>query len=314
MDVHVQEQDAPVISDILDQLDKIIVGKPQEARLGLTCLLAQGHLLLEGLPGVGKTTLATGLSVTLGLHYQRIQFTSDLLPSDVLGVSIYDSKTQTFNLHKGPIFSQIVLADEINRAGPKTQSALLEAMEEGQVSIEGTSHVLSKPFFVIATQNPTQQLGTYPLPEAQLDRFMLRLELTYPERGFERALLAQGGVRDQVARLSAVVTPQQIAQLQARVKDVFVSDAILDYVQDILEYTRDPRHYVCGLSSRAGLALLQAARAWALISQRQNVVPEDIAAVLPALVAHRLHPVDEQRTGREIGVHLLENVAAISGL
>jgi MoxR-like ATPase len=281
------------LQNVIRQAEQIILGKPQQIRLALACLLARGHLLIEDLPGVGKTTLAHGLARTLGLQFQRIQFTSDLLPADILGVSVYQRDTGKFEFHPGPIFSQMVLADEINRATPKAQSALLEAMEEQQVTIEGTTRALPAPFFVIATQNPAYQIGTYALPESQLDRFMLRIQMGYPDAHAERGLLSGVDRREIVAQLSPQLEHSELMMLQKRAREVFVSPALLDYVQAILRYTREESRYTHGLSPRAGLSLLAAARAWALLEEREAVIPEDVQAVLPGVVSHRLQAVGE---------------------
>jgi MoxR-like ATPase len=281
------------LQNVIRQAEQIILGKPQQIRLALACLLARGHLLIEDLPGVGKTTLAHGLARTLGLQFQRIQFTSDLLPADILGVSVYQRDTGKFEFHPGPIFAQMVLADEINRATPKAQSALLEAMEEQQVTIEGTTRALPAPFFVIATQNPAYQIGTYALPESQLDRFMLRIQMGYPDAQAERGLLSGVDRREIVAKLSPQLEHSELLMLQKRAREVFVSPALLDYVQAILRYTREESRYTHGLSPRAGLSLLAAARAWALLGEREAVIPEDVQAVLPGVVSHRLQAVGE---------------------
>ena len=280
----------PLVAPVFSALNGIILGKEASLRLALTCLLARGHLLLEDLPGVGKTTLAHALAAVLGLDYQRIQFTSDLLPADILGISIFDRESGQFRFHPGPVFSQLVLADEINRATPKTQSALLEAMEEGQVTLEGATRRLPEPFFVIATQNPTYQIGTFPLPESQLDRFLMRLHLGYPDRTAERELLGGVSRRELIRDQAALLSLEQLGELQAAVSRIHASPALLDYIQALLAATRDSGHYRSGLSPRAGLALLQAARAWALIDARDHVLPDDIQAVLPAVVGHRLQP------------------------
>jgi MoxR-like ATPase len=276
------------LAKVIDAAGHILVGKQDVIRLSLTCLLARGHLLIEDVPGVGKTTLAHTLAHLLGLHYQRIQFTSDLLPSDIIGVSIYDNQEQIFRFHQGPIFAQLVLADEINRATPKAQSALLEAMEEQQVTLDGKTHSLPQPFFVIATQNPSHQVGTFPLPESQLDRFLMRLHIGYPDRAAERELLAGGDRRSQLEDQPVVLTPTQLAEFQQQVIRVHVADALIAYCQDILAHTRQIPDYRLGLSPRAGLAILQAARAWAFIAGRDLVLPEDLQAILPATVGHRL--------------------------
>ncbi len=280
----------PLFAPVLEQLDHIVLGKPAQTRLCLACLLARGHLLIEDVPGVGKTTLAHALACVLGLDFHRIQFTSDLLPADILGAAIYDRESGGFSFHAGPIFAQVILADEINRASPKAQSALLEAMEEGQVSIEGETRPLPEPFFVIATQNPSDQVGTFPLPESQLDRFLLRIRLGYPARSAERALLRGEDRRDLLRALRPVLAPAQFVEQQRRVRDVHVADPLLDYVQALIGASRDDARFAAGLSPRAGLGLLHAARAWAHLAGRDFTQPEDVRAVLPALVTHRLFP------------------------
>lgn len=272
---------------VLQQAATVILGKPQALRLSLACILARGHLLIEDFPGVGKTTLAHTLAKVLGLDFTRVQFTSDLLPADILGTSIYENSGQ-FRFHPGPIFSQVVLVDEINRAMPKSQSALLEAMEEGQVSIEGTTHPLPQPFFVLATQNPLDQIGTYPLPESQLDRFLMRIELGYPDPQAERALLQQQDRRVLLQSLQAVADAEQLLQWQQQVSTVHLSDPLLDYIQSILLHTRQHPSLLTGLSPRAGLALIHAAQAWAFLQQRDHVIPDDVKAVLAAVTGHRL--------------------------
>jgi MoxR-like ATPase len=273
---------------VLAAAGEVILGKERELRLALACLIARGHLLIEDIPGVGKTTLAHLLARLLGLEYARIQFTSDLLPADVIGVSVYDRATEVFRFHPGPVFSQIVLADEINRATPKAQSALLEAMEERQVTVEGETRPLPEPFFVIATQNPLFQIGTFPLPESQLDRFLMRIRLGYPAADQEKALLAGEDRRLMVARQQPALTPEQLLALQGQVVKVHAAPAIIEYVHGILQLTRSSERFLHGLSPRAGLGLLRAAKAWALLANRDYVVPEDVQAVLPACVVHRL--------------------------
>ncbi|WP_090202571.1 AAA family ATPase [Ectothiorhodospira magna] len=280
---------ASSIDAILTQLNTVILGKSGPIRLALACLLARGHLLVEDLPGVGKTTLAHALARTLGLQFQRIQFTSDLLPADILGVPVFSSERKCFEFHPGPIFSQLVLADEINRATPKSQSALLEAMEEQQVTIEGITRHLPVPFFVIATQNPQEQIGTFPLPESQMDRFLMRLHLGYPDAAAERALLRGQDRRELVETLPTQVDGSALLALQQQVTQIHVSDALLDYLQAIIAHTRQPGIYRMGLSPRAVLALLRAAQAWAMVDHRDHVLPEDIQAVLPPVAGHRLH-------------------------
>jgi len=276
------------LRNAINQVESAILGKPRQIRLALTCLLARGHLLIEDLPGVGKTTLAQVLARTLGLQFGRIQFTSDLLPADILGVSVFERDSSQFKFHPGPIFTQMLLADEVNRATPKAQSALLEAMEEQQVTIEGVTRPLPSPFFVIATQNPSNQVGTFPLPESQLDRFLMRIQMGYPDAQAERGLLSGVDRREIIARLSPQMDAAELLALQQRIKDVFVSDALLDYVQAILLHTRESGRYQHGLSPRAGLSLLAAARAWALLDERAAVIPEDVQAVLPGVASHRL--------------------------
>jgi len=273
---------------LLDSANQIILGKEHKIRLAVCCLLARGHLLIEDIPGVGKTTLAHTLAKLLGLHYQRIQFTSDILPADILGSSVFDGKSHEFTFHPGPVFNQMILADEINRATPKAQSALLEAMEEYQVTIEGKTYPLPKPFFVIATQNPSHQIGTFPLPESQLDRFLMRIELGYPDPKAERALLTGQNRHSLIESLPVQLPPEQLQQMQNLVTKVHTSNALLDYCQAIINFTRESPEYHCGLSPRAGLALLNAAKAWAFLDQRDAVIPEDIQAVLPAVAGHRL--------------------------
>ncbi|PAS96358.1 MAG: AAA family ATPase [Candidatus Dactylopiibacterium carminicum] len=279
---------AQQLKHVLDQLGTVLLGKPQALRLALACLLARGHLLIEDLPGVGKTTLAHALAVSLGLQFQRVQFTSDLLPADLIGVSIFDAAQQGFRFHQGPLFSQVLLADEINRSTPKTQSALLEAMEERQVSVDGRTHALPAPFFVIATQNPSQQIGTFPLPESQLDRFLMRLSLGLPDAAAERELLAGHDRRELLARLPAAISPADLLILQALASRTHVGERLLDYLQALLAASRSLAEGSHGLSPRAGLSLLAAARAWALLDGRDHARPEDVQAVLPAVAGHRL--------------------------
>ncbi|AKU13473.1 ATPase associated with various cellular activities AAA_3 [Azoarcus sp. CIB] len=281
---------------VLEAANCIILGKDRELRLALACLVARGHLLIEDLPGVGKTTLAHVIARLIGLHFQRIQFTSDLLPADIVGVSIFDREASTFRFHPGPIFSQLILADEINRATPKTQSALLEAMEERQVTADSETHPLPEPFFVIATQNPSHQIGTFPLPESQLDRFLLRIRLGYPDRSAERALLMGEDRRELLERQRAVIQPDDLLAMQQAAHSITISERLIDYVQALLASTRHSPELAAGLSPRAGLGLIAAARAWALIEGRDHVLPEDIQTVFPHVAAHRLHTAGDGRS------------------
>lgn len=274
--------------DIVKQISTIVLGKKDQIRLALTCLFARGHLLIEDIPGIGKTTLAKALSRCLGLKFRRVQFTSDMLPGDILGTSIFDRKQSAFLFHPGPIFTQVLLADEINRATPKTQSALLEAMEEQQVTIEGETRGLESPFFVIATQNPLEQYGTFPLPESQLDRFLMRIDLGYPDRMAEKKLLKSEDVRDILTNLSPCIVVEDVLEIQRQIHVVHISDALLNYIQDILAFTRTSAYFHIGLSPRAGMAVTQAARSWSYISGRDFVLPEDVQKILPWVVGHRL--------------------------
>jgi MoxR-like ATPase len=285
------------IKSLLDQLNTVIVGKSTQVQDCVACLLAGGHLLIEDVPGVGKTTLAHALARTFGLQFSRVQFTSDLMPSDLSGVSVYERGQEAFVFHPGPVFAQVLLADEINRASPKTQSALLEAMEEKQVTVEGATRALPSPFFVIATQNPHDQLGTYALPESQLDRFLMRISLGYPDRAAERQLLAGADRRDMVEHLQPLLAAGELAQLQQAVLQVHAAGPLLDYVQDLIAATRSGRWFLQGLSPRAGVALVRAAQAQALICGRDYVAPDDVQAVLPQTVAHRLIPVSDAGRG-----------------
>jgi len=294
------------------QIGTIIVGKTLQIRQSLTCLLAGGHLLIEDAPGVGKTTLAHAIALSMGLPFRRIQFTSDLLPSDVIGVSVYERTSGQFVFHPGPIFTEVLLADEINRASPKTQSALLEAMEENQVSVDGLSRPLPQPFFVIATQNPFHQIGTFPLPESQLDRFLMCISLGYPDRDAERALLAGDPRRDLLKALQPVARPSDLLAAQAEVKKVYVSAALLDYVQALIAHTRASGKYAEGLSPRGGLALLAAARAWAWLDGREHVIPEDVQNIMASVAGHRLHATNRESGralhGRELVAQLIAAV------
>ena len=287
------ERDTPALKGALAALETIVLGKPLQVRLCLTCLLARGHLLIEDVPGVGKTTLAHALAQVLGLAWQRVQFTSDLLPADILGVSVFDRASQQFNFRQGPVFTQLLLADEVNRASPRTQSALLEAMEERQVSVDGTSHRLPEPFFVVATQNPHEQLGTFPLPESQLDRFLMRVTLGYPDAVHERELLRNGDRRDLISRIAPVLDAQALIRAQHMVRATHVAEAMLDYAQTLVARTRERSDLRLGLSPRAGQGLVRCAQAWARLAGRSSILQEDVQAVLPAVIAHRL----ERREG-----------------
>ena len=280
------------LQSALQALEKVILGKPDQIRLCLACLLARGHLLIEDVPGVGKTTLAHALAHVLGLAWQRVQFTSDLLPADIIGVSVFDRASQQFHFRKGPIFTQLLLADEVNRASPRTQSALLEAMEERQVSADVTTYRLPEPFFVVATQNPHEQLGTFALPESQLDRFLMRVTLGYPDALHERELLRSGERRDLLLNIPPSLTPDGVVELQSATRSVHVSDALLDYAQTLIARTRHRSDLKLGLSPRAGQGLIRSAQAWAYIAGRATAMPEDVQAVLPAIVAHRLERRD----------------------
>ncbi len=302
--------DAPrTLKILLDQLNTVIVGKPGQIQDCVACLLAGGHLLIDDVPGVGKTTLAHALARSFGLQFSRVQFTSDLMPGDLSGVAVYERAKEAFVFHPGPIFAQVLLADEINRASPRTQSALLEAMEEKQVSVEGETRPLPTPFFVIATQNPLDQVGTYPLPESQLDRFLMRISLGYPDRAAERELLSGQDRRGLADALQPVMQPGELQQLQALVHAVHAAGPLLDYVQDLIAATRSGQWFVQGLSPRAGMAVLRAAKAQALLSGRDYVAPDDVQAVLPQTIAHRLVPVDRAGRGAEEQVRAM--VAAV---
>jgi len=298
------------IHRVIAKSGTIILGKERQIRLAVACLLARGHLLIEDLPGVGKTTLAHTLAKLLGLDFQRISFTSDLLPADIIGVSVFDRDSGAFKFHPGPIFSQLILADEVNRATPKTQSALLEAMEEHQVTAEGETRPLPEPFFVVATQNPSHQVGTFPLPESQLDRFLMRIELGYPDREAERALLQGAERRRLVATLEPCLAPGELIGLQANADQVHAAAALLDYVQAIVEHTRRAPEFTSGLSPRAALGMLHAAKAWAMLEGRDKVLPEDVQAILPGVAGHRLAPAHEgaRKRASEVTAALIEAV------
>ncbi len=295
---------AAELGEVLAQLERILMGKSEQTTLALACLLARGHLLIEDVPGVGKTTLAHALGATLGLDWTRVQFTSDLLPADVVGVSIFNSHNQQFEFKPGPVFTSILLADEINRAPPKAQSALLEAMEERQVTVDGVSHALAEDFFVIATQNPGDQLGAFPLPESQLDRFLVGLEIGYPDPATERALLEHGDMRADVASLEPLLDARQIQRWRKQCDKVHLSSPVLDYIQALLLASRTAG---TGLSPRAGLSLVKLCRAFAFIQQRDHVLPDDVRHVFPALAGHRM--TGHVRSGHQHARELLQQVS-----
>ena len=299
------------LEKLVDQISTIVVGKRPQIEDCIACLLAGGHLLIEDVPGVGKTTLAHALAVSLGLDFRRVQFTADLMPSDLIGVSVFERTKDQFVFHPGPVFAQVLLADEINRAGPKTQSALLEAMEEQQVSVENETRKLPQPFFVIGTQNPSDQLGTYPLPESQLDRFLLRITLGYPDRAAERQLLSGGDRRDAAKALQPVLRPAELVVAQRQVLQVRASEALLDYLQALIAATRSGAWFVEGLSPRAGIAVLRVARARALMGGRDYVAPDDIQAILPQAIAHRLTPIAGAGRGAAEQVRAMVEATAI---
>jgi len=308
--VKIQEKIEAAVAEI----SNVVLGKEKQIRLSLCCLFAGGHLLMEDKPGMGKTTLSQALAKVFGLEYSRIQFTSDLLPADILGVTIYDQKSGEFSFHKGPIFSNLILADEINRTTPKTQSALLEAMEEGQVSIDNNTMVLPAPFFVIATQNPVSFAGTYPLPESQLDRFLMRLQIGYPDPVAERELLNNRDQRKNLAEIKQTLTPEDVTHISERITEVHATDTLLDYVQRIVAYTRQDNLFSFGLSPRGAMALIRSARTWALMHDRMHVIPEDVQMVLPSVVDHRLRSVTDAsgRSGESYSQRLLNEVDIFS--
>ncbi len=283
----------PLVNSLIERVGQVLLGKDRQVRLALACLLAKGHLLIEDLPGMGKTTLAQCLAAVLGLKYDRVQFTSDLLPADILGVSIFDKTLNAFAFHPGPVFTQVLLADEINRTTPKTQSALLEAMEEGQVTIDGETRQLPKPFFVIATQNPIHQSGTFALPESQLDRFLMRITLGYPSAASERMLFKGVDPRTHLKKIEPLVSVPELLNLQQLVENITTSDPVIDYLQRLVEATRRDTHFSYGLSPRGAMAWLRAAKSWAFIHGRQYVVPEDLQMVLAPVVGHRIHGRDK---------------------
>lgn len=303
-----------LIDRLIQGIGEVLLGKENEVKLALTCLFAKGHLLIEDKPGMGKTTLAQCLSQILGLSYQRIQFTSDLLPADILGVSVFDRDSAKFKFHSGPIFTQVLLADEINRTTPKTQSALLEAMEEKQVTIEGETRRLPDPFFVIATQNPLSQSGTYPLPESQLDRFLMRISLGYPNHDAERLLLKGVDSREILKTLQAIVDPEKLKQIQGCIEKVKATEELLDYLQRLVDFTRYDDSFTYGLSPRGSIALLRAAKAWAFVHNREHLLPEDLQAVIPSVVGHRVRgtsghmPASDINNPNSLVDHLLNSV------
>ncbi len=302
------------LANVINAVGQVLLGKDNQIRLALACLLARGHLLIEDLPGMGKTIFSHALARALGLTCNRIQFTSDVLPADVLGMNVFDRDAGAFTFHQGPIFAQVVLADEINRTTPKSQSALLEAMEEGQVTIEGATRALPAPFFVIATQNPSTQAGTYPLPESQLDRFLMRIELGYPSPEVERELMRGEDRRVVLDRLQPAICREQLMHLQGLVGRVRATDALLDYLQRLVQHTRASTEFAFGLSPRGGLALLRASQAWALLHGRDYVIPEDVQAVLPSVVEHRLREAADYtgHGGGALAQRLLEAVDVVA--
>ena len=306
-------ENAQTLQRALAALETVILGKPEQIRLCLACLLARGHLLIEDVPGVGKTTLAHALAHILGLSWQRVQFTSDLLPADIIGVSIFERTTHEFHFRKGPIFTQLLLADEVNRASPRTQSALLEAMEERQISADVTTYRLPEPFFVVATQNPHEQLGTFALPESQLDRFLMRVTLGYPDSTHERELLRSGERRELLANIPAVLDSATVLKIQREVRAIHVSDALLDYAQSLIARTRGRGDLKLGLSPRAGQGLIRAAQAWTHLRHRNAVLPEDVQAVFPAVAAHRLERRDaaSSESGNAIAQELIRGVPVV---
>lgn len=287
------------IQVVVDEIGQVLLGKEDKIKLALACLLSDGHLLIEDLPGMGKTTLAHALAKVLGLSYQRIQFTSDMLPADIIGVSVFEREQSRFTFHPGPVFTQLLLADEINRTTPKTQSALLEAMEERQVTVEGETRKLEDPFFVIATQNPLSQMGTFPLPESQLDRFLMRISLGYPSADAERQMFLGGDPRQKLAGLKTRLKPEQLPKIRQAAEQVKTSDSLLDYLQRLVHHTRHSPEFACGLSPRGALALLRASKTWAFMHGRSYVIPEDLQTLLPPVVAHRIAPAASGTEGHE---------------
>ncbi len=302
------------IAEVIRAVGQVFYGKEPQVRLALTCLFSQGHLLIEDLPGMGKTTLSQALARVLGLEYQRLQFTSDMLPADILGVTIFDPRSQAFKFHPGPVFTQLLLADEVNRTSPKTQSALLEAMEEQRITLDGTTYPLPVPFFVIATQNPVTQYGTFPLPESQLDRFLMRIELGYPDRRAERELLVGGDPRSRMAQLHTVIEPDALARISAACARVEASESILDYLQRLVQFSRTTPEFSYGISPRGALALLNASRSWAYIHGRDYVVPEDIQMLLGPVIGHRIRAADDigSYSGQALVQRLLNQVEVVA--
>ena len=301
-----------LLDQVIAEISTVLLGKETQIRLALCCLISRGHLLIEDLPGMGKTTLSNALARVLGLEYKRVQFTSDLLPADILGSSIFNRETSEFKFIPGPIFTQVLLADEINRTTPKTQSALLEAMEEGQVTIDGETRELPAPFFIIATQNPATQSGTYPLPESQLDRFLMRISLGYPDPAAERKLFLGEDTRKKLVRLKACLSIQQLVSIQRSVDDIHASDNLVDYLQRLVAYTRESADFAYGVSPRGALSLLRSAKTWALMSGRGHVVPEDIQMVLPSVLEHRISSsIDYRSDSHVLSQKLLQEVAVI---
>ncbi len=300
------------LQPIINSLNSVILGKNNQIKLALACLLAKGHLLIEDLPGMGKTTLAEALARSLGLQYQRLQFTSDMLPADIIGVSIFNPAEQQFSFREGPIFTQVLLADEINRTSPKTQSALLEAMEEGQITSDGVTRPLPKPFFVIATQNPSHQMGTFPLPESQLDRFLMRIQLGYPDPRAERELLTGKDRRQMLSVLPPLADAERLSAWQAQINEIHLSDAVLSYLQRLVTHTRQSRDFAHGLSPRGLLALKRATQAWAMIEGRNYAIPEDVQAVLPSVAEHRLRgSIEDQSRMHSLTSQLLNAIDVI---
>lgn len=294
LDLESDPRVAATFQSIIEQVGRVILGKKEQVQLAMCCLISDGHLLIEDIPGIGKTTLAKVLADTLGMQFSRIQCTSDMLPGDILGVSVFEQKSGQFIFHPGPIFTQVLLSDEINRATPKTQSALLEAMEERQVTIEGETRPLALPFFVIATQNPLEQVGTFPLPESQLDRFLIRIELGYPDRSSEHDLLQGGGTHQVLNEIKPLISPEEVIQFQQMAAGTHVSGTLVEYIQNILDFTRNSPDFQIGLSPRAGLYLMRAARSWAFINGRNFALPEDVQKVLPYVAGHRLRQANDQ--------------------